>query len=97
MANVITLSIKTEAPYSEAEKLDLLEAFVQFIGETDSDVIEDSESLSIVPEGEVDTERDDDIREQAVENFMKSARIRVEVQIADENDATVRSISMEDA
>lgn len=65
MTNIIRLEVKTNSSYSEAEKVELLDTFVEFIGEADGDIVEDSESVIIVDEDD-DTDNISDAKKQEI-------------------------------
>lgn len=90
MANIIKFEIKTDAPYSDEEQIELLENFVAFMADGDDDIIEDSEKLSVVDENEIPDESDK-IRAQAIE-LIKSGTLLVGVTLNDADDEEILSI-----
>lgn len=84
MANRITFSILTDAPYSEKEKENLIDAFLEFISEEDPDVQGDSVEFTLVDADSEDGEAEK-IRQAAIE-LIQGGILTVKISAADEND-----------
>lgn len=84
MANTLRFEVDTEAPYSDEEKIDLLEAFWVFVRENDADVIEDSEKLEVIDKNDIpdDSEK---IRTEAIE-LIRNGTLTMSVVLADDSD-----------
>lgn len=80
MANIITFSISTEAPYTKAEKEELFDAFIAFAKGADDDVDVDSGELTITPEGE-STEISDEKRQEIIAEFLDTSTYEVKLNI----------------
>lgn len=89
MANILKFEIKTEAPYSDEEQIDLLESFVAFMRGGDDDIVEDSEKLSVIDENDVPDESDK-IRAQAIE-LIKLGTLNVGVTLLDADEEELLS------
>lgn len=84
MANRISFSILTDAPYTKAEENDLIDAFITFILEEDPDVDTDSVEFSITEADSQDGEAEK-IRQAAIE-MIQNGILTVKVSAADAED-----------
>lgn len=84
MANRISFSILTDAPYSEKEKENLIDAFLEFISEEDPDIDVNSVEFDLVDTNSEDGEAEK-IRQAAIE-LIQGGILTVKISAADEND-----------
>jgi hypothetical protein len=85
MANRITFTIDTDAPYTEEEKDNLLNNLVDFFKGEDPDVIDGTEEISIV---DVNESKDETVQAAAIE-YLKKGLVALTFEIRDENDETI--------
>ncbi len=78
MSNVIRFEIETDANYSAEEKVELLDAFLEFMAETDSDIIDGTEDVKIVSKASV-LNGDNAKKDEIIQEFLKEASISVSV------------------
>lgn len=79
MANVIRFEIETNASYTEAEKVDLLDSFLQFISEADGDVIEDTETIVVTNKADLLNKKNIDAE---VVEWLDEAEFTVKLNVA---------------
>lgn len=91
MANQITFTIETDAPYSEKEKENLLDAFLEFIVGEDGDVDTDSVEVSIVDADSI-ADADNQKKREIVEDFLKKMNVTARVYIAEPENLGVETV-----
>lgn len=78
MGNVIKLEIDTDDSYTEDEKENLLEAFLEFIKDIDPSVIEGTESIRIVSSDDNSNSDDEKVNARVVE-LLKTGTLSMQV------------------
>lgn len=84
MSNVIKFEIETDANYTAEEKIELLDAFLDFMARTDSDIIDGTEEVEIVSKAAV-LNGDNTKKDEIIQEFLKEASITVNVSRDGEN------------
>lgn len=75
MTNIIRFEIKTDAPYTEKEKTELLENFFDFMQGVDGDVIEDSENVEILDVDDAST------KQEVIQEFLDGATFETRLSV----------------
>lgn len=81
MTNRMNFSILTEAKYTEAEKVDLLDEFLGWIQGVDGDVIEDSETIEIVDADKPANGPTEAQKNEIIQDFLNGAEFDVRLNI----------------
>lgn len=90
MSNVIRFEIETEANYTASEREALLDSFLEFISETDGDVIEGTEDLKII---DINIAGNVQSVEEKVQEAMESTGLVGVISLQDSDGKVLRKLS----
>lgn len=78
MSNVIRFEIETDANYNTEEKLELLDAFLEFMNGIDQEVIDGTEEVKIVSKASV-LNGDNAKKDEIIQEFLKETSVTVSI------------------